>query len=77
MTGRLAGGLHADEEIQMTVLTLPLAPGALVREMYSVARAQHYAQPDFSPMVDVLWNRAGIENPRLAVSGAQTIAPTV
>ncbi len=51
---------------------LPLPVAAAAREMFSMARAGRYAQSDFSAMVDVLCDLAGIEKPRLAAPGAQT-----
>lgn len=51
---------------------LPLPVAAAAREMFSMARAGRYAQSDFSAMVDVLCELAGIEKPRLAGPGAQT-----
>ena len=45
---------------------LPLPVAAAAREMFSVARAGRYAQSDFSAMIDVLCDIAGIEKPRLA-----------
>ena len=45
---------------------LPLPVAAAAREMFSVARAGRYAQCDFSAMIDVLCDIAGIEKPRLA-----------
>jgi 4-hydroxybutyrate dehydrogenase / sulfolactaldehyde 3-reductase len=45
---------------------LPLPVAAAAREMFSVARAGRYAQADFSAMVDVLCDLAGVEKPRLA-----------
>ena len=68
--GQLIELLHAEAEIQMTGLTLPPTLGA-------VARAGLYAQADFSAMVGGLCDLAGIGNPRLVASEAQTIAPTV
>jgi 4-hydroxybutyrate dehydrogenase / sulfolactaldehyde 3-reductase len=44
---------------------LPLPVGAAAREMFSLARAGSYAQADFSAMVDVLCDLAGISKPRL------------
>jgi 4-hydroxybutyrate dehydrogenase/sulfolactaldehyde 3-reductase len=45
---------------------LPLPVAAAAREMFSVGRAGRYAQSDFSAMLDVLCDLAGIEKPRLA-----------
>jgi 4-hydroxybutyrate dehydrogenase/sulfolactaldehyde 3-reductase len=49
---------------------LPLPVAAAAREMFSVARAGRYAQCDFSAMIDVLCDIAGIEKPRLAAPAA-------
>jgi 4-hydroxybutyrate dehydrogenase/sulfolactaldehyde 3-reductase len=45
---------------------VPLPVAAAAREMFSVARAGPYAQCDFSAMIDVLCDLAGIEKPRFA-----------
>ncbi|HEX5322215.1 MAG TPA: NAD-binding protein [Capsulimonadaceae bacterium] len=45
---------------------VPMPLAAAAREMFSLARAGAYAQADFSAMVDVLCEAAGIEKPRLA-----------
>jgi 4-hydroxybutyrate dehydrogenase/sulfolactaldehyde 3-reductase len=47
---------------------VPLPVAAAAREMFSLARAGRYAQSDFSAMIDVLCDIAGLEKPRLAVS---------
>ena len=44
---------------------VPLALGAVTREMFSLARAGGYGQCDFSAIVDYLCETAGIEKPRL------------
>jgi 4-hydroxybutyrate dehydrogenase/sulfolactaldehyde 3-reductase len=49
---------------------VPLPVAAAAREMFSVARAGPYAQCDFSAMIDVLCDLAGIEKPRFAAAGA-------
>jgi 4-hydroxybutyrate dehydrogenase/sulfolactaldehyde 3-reductase len=49
---------------------VPLPVAAATREMFSVARAGRYAQSDFSAMIDVLCDLAGIEKPRLAAPAA-------
>jgi len=54
---------------------VPLPVAAATREMFSVARAGRYAQSDFSAMIDVLCDLAGIEKPRFAAPAAQTAAP--
>jgi 4-hydroxybutyrate dehydrogenase/sulfolactaldehyde 3-reductase len=54
---------------------VPLPVAAATREMFSVARAGRYAQSDFSAMIDVLCDLAGIEKPRFAAPGAQSAAP--
>jgi 4-hydroxybutyrate dehydrogenase/sulfolactaldehyde 3-reductase len=54
---------------------VPLPVAAATREMFSVARAGRYAQSDFSAMIDVLCDLAGIEKPRFAAPKAQTAAP--
>ena len=54
---------------------LPLPVAAAAREMFSLARAGHYAQSDFSAMIDVLCDLAGIEKPRLAAAATQTSTP--
>jgi 4-hydroxybutyrate dehydrogenase / sulfolactaldehyde 3-reductase len=54
---------------------VPLPVAAATREMFSVARAGRYAQSDFSAMIDVLCDLAGIEKPRFAALEAQTAAP--
>jgi 4-hydroxybutyrate dehydrogenase / sulfolactaldehyde 3-reductase len=56
---------------------VPLPVAAATREMFSVARAGRYAQSDFSAMIDVLCDLAGIEKPRFAVPEAQTGTPKV
>lgn len=47
-------------------LRVPLPVGAAAREAFSAARAGPYAGSDFSAMVDVLCDLAGIEKPRIA-----------
>ena len=54
---------------------LPLPVAAAAREMFSLARTGQYAQSDFSAMIDVLCDIAGLEKPRFAASSAQTPAP--
>jgi 4-hydroxybutyrate dehydrogenase / sulfolactaldehyde 3-reductase len=54
---------------------VPLPVAAATREMFSVARAGRYAQSDFSAMIDVLCDLAGIEKPRFAAPAARTAAP--
>jgi 4-hydroxybutyrate dehydrogenase/sulfolactaldehyde 3-reductase len=54
---------------------LPLPVAAAAREMYSVARTGRYAQADFSAMVDVLCDLAGVAKPRLAAPETQSPAP--
>ncbi len=49
---------------------VPLPVAAAAREMFSVARAGRYAQCDFSAMIDVLCDVAGIEKPRFAAPAA-------
>ena len=49
---------------------VPLPVAAAAREMFSLARAGRYAQCDFSAMIDVLCDIAGIEKPRFAAPGA-------
>ena len=44
---------------------VPLPVAAAAREMFSLARTGRHAQDDFSAMVDVLCEAAGIEKPRL------------
>lgn len=44
---------------------VPVPVAAAAREMFSLARAGRYAGADFSAMVDVLCDAAGIEKPRL------------
>jgi 4-hydroxybutyrate dehydrogenase/sulfolactaldehyde 3-reductase len=51
---------------------LPLPVAAAAREMFSVARTGPYAQADFSAMIDVLCDIAGLEKPRFAAPPAQT-----
>jgi 4-hydroxybutyrate dehydrogenase / sulfolactaldehyde 3-reductase len=53
---------------------LPLPVAAAAREVFSAARAGRYAQADFSAMVDVLCDLAGVEKPRLAAPEAQPAA---
>lgn len=53
---------------------VPLPVAAAAREMFSLARAGRYAQSDFSAMIDVLCDIAGIEKPRFASLAAQTPA---
>ncbi len=45
---------------------VPVPVAAAAREAYSLARATSYGRKDFSSMVDVLCEVAGIEKPRLA-----------
>jgi 4-hydroxybutyrate dehydrogenase/sulfolactaldehyde 3-reductase len=54
---------------------VPLPVAAATREMFSMARAGRYAQSDFSAMIDVLCDFAGIAKPRLAAPDAQATAP--
>lgn len=54
---------------------VPLPVAAAAREMFSVARAGKYAQADFSAMIDVLCDIAGLEKPRFAAPAARTPAP--
>jgi 4-hydroxybutyrate dehydrogenase/sulfolactaldehyde 3-reductase len=54
---------------------VPLPVAAATREMFSMARAGRYAQSDFSAMIDVLCDLAGIAKPRLAAPDAQATAP--
>jgi len=49
---------------------VPVPVAAAAREAYSLARAASYGRQDFSSMVDVLCDLAGIEKPRLAAPGA-------
>jgi 4-hydroxybutyrate dehydrogenase / sulfolactaldehyde 3-reductase len=44
---------------------VPMSVGAAAREAFSTARARGYGQQDFSAMVDVLCDSAGIQKPRL------------
>jgi 4-hydroxybutyrate dehydrogenase/sulfolactaldehyde 3-reductase len=44
---------------------VPLPVAAVAREMFSLARAGNYGGRDFSSIVDMLCERAGIEKPRL------------
>jgi 4-hydroxybutyrate dehydrogenase/sulfolactaldehyde 3-reductase len=44
---------------------VPMPVSAAAREAYSMARARNYSGCDFSTMVDVLCEMAGIEPPRL------------
>jgi len=53
---------------------VPLPVAAATREMFSLARAGRYAQSDFSAMIDVLCDLAGIEKPRFATPEAQSAA---
>ena len=57
--GQLIELLHADSEIQTTVLT---------------TEEEGVAQSDFSAMIDVLCDIAGLEKPRLAAPTAPTAA---
>ena len=47
---------------------VPVPVAAAAREAYSMARAANYGRQDFSSMVDVLCELAGIEKPRLGTS---------
>ena len=47
---------------------VPMPIAAVAREAYSSARARGYGPKDFSAMVDVLCDSAGIEKPRLLSS---------
>ncbi len=47
---------------------VPVPVAAAAREAYSMARAANYGRQDFSSMVDVLCDLAGIEKPRLGTS---------
>lgn len=49
---------------------VPVPVAAAAREAYSLARAANYGRQDFSSMVDVLCDLAGIEKPRLDNTGA-------
>jgi 4-hydroxybutyrate dehydrogenase/sulfolactaldehyde 3-reductase len=48
---------------------VPVPVAAAAREAYSLARATSYGRKDFSSMVDVLCEVAGIEKPRLDAGG--------
>jgi 4-hydroxybutyrate dehydrogenase/sulfolactaldehyde 3-reductase len=50
---------------------VPLALGAVSREMLNLARAGSYGQKDFSAILDYLCEIAGIEKPRLKGSQAR------
>jgi 4-hydroxybutyrate dehydrogenase/sulfolactaldehyde 3-reductase len=54
---------------------VPLPVAAAAREMFSLARTGRYAQADFSAMIDVLCDIAGLEKPRFAAPTAQAPAP--
>jgi 4-hydroxybutyrate dehydrogenase/sulfolactaldehyde 3-reductase len=45
---------------------VPMPVGAAAREAFSLARSGQHAGSDFSAMVDVLCDVAGIDKPRLA-----------
>jgi len=49
---------------------VPVPVAAAAREAFSLARAANYGRQDFSTMVDVLCDLAGIEKPRLNGPGA-------
>lgn len=51
---------------------VPLPVAAAAREMFTLARAGRYAQSDFSAMIDVLCDMAGLEKPRLAAPTTPT-----
>jgi 4-hydroxybutyrate dehydrogenase / sulfolactaldehyde 3-reductase len=53
---------------------VPLALGAVSREMLNLARAGNYGQKDFSAILDYLCEIAGIEKPRLKGSQAGTLS---
>jgi 4-hydroxybutyrate dehydrogenase/sulfolactaldehyde 3-reductase len=52
------------------VAAVPMPIGAAAREVFSVARARGYGSNDFSVMVDVLCDLAGIEKTRLEKKSA-------
>jgi 4-hydroxybutyrate dehydrogenase / sulfolactaldehyde 3-reductase len=59
---------HKDLSLIVTAANnakVPMPVGAAAREAFSGARAGAYAKKDFSAMVDVLCDYAGIEKPRL------------
>jgi 4-hydroxybutyrate dehydrogenase/sulfolactaldehyde 3-reductase len=59
---------HKDLSLILTAAgaeKVPLPVAAAAREMFSLARAGRHAQDDFSSIVDVLCEAAGIEKPRL------------
>jgi 4-hydroxybutyrate dehydrogenase/sulfolactaldehyde 3-reductase len=63
---------HKDLSLALTAANaarVPLPVGAAAREAFSIARAGPYAGSDFSAMVDVLCDLAGIEKAR--ISGAK------
>jgi 4-hydroxybutyrate dehydrogenase/sulfolactaldehyde 3-reductase len=45
---------------------VPVPVAAVAREAFSVARSRGHGDKDFSAMVDVLCEYAGIDRPRLA-----------
>ena len=49
---------------------VPMPMAAVAREAFTTARARGYGAKDFSVMVDVLCELAGIEKPRLAKPGS-------
>lgn len=60
---------HKDLSLALTAANaarVPLPVGAAAREAFSMARTGAYAGADFSAMVDVLCNLAGIEKPRIS-----------
>src|SRR3546814_1945077 len=60
---------HKDLSLALTAANaarVPLPVGAAAREAFSIARTGAYASADFSAMVDVLCNLAGIEKPRIS-----------
>ena len=59
---------HKDLSLIVTAANnakVPMPVGAAAREAFNGARAGSYAKKDFSSMVDVLCDYAGIEKPRL------------
>ena len=59
---------HKDLSLIVTAANnakVPMPVGAAAREAFNAARAGSYARKDFSAMVDVLCDAAGIEKPRL------------
>jgi 4-hydroxybutyrate dehydrogenase/sulfolactaldehyde 3-reductase len=59
---------HKDLSLIMEVANaakVPMPMGAMAREAFSTARSRGYGSKDFSAMLDVLCDLAGIEKPRL------------